>query len=74
MALVSALVLIARMPVLALAAAAVAAMLLVVHIRLKPDGFVPAVVLRSAVFRTAATSSAGHSPGIRDRTAPSVNN
>ncbi|MBP2326350.1 putative MFS family arabinose efflux permease [Kibdelosporangium banguiense] len=48
--LVSALVFIPRFPVPALVAAAVAVVLLGLHIRRHPDGFVPRAVLRSRVF------------------------
>ncbi|MEU9038623.1 MFS transporter [Streptomyces sp. NPDC048352] len=49
-ALATALVLLPTAPLAALAAALVAAALLAVHVRRRPDGFVPAALLRRPVF------------------------
>ncbi|MEU5214465.1 MFS transporter [Streptomyces sp. NPDC020742] len=54
MALVSALVFIPRFPLPALVGAAVMAAVLVVHVRTRPDGFVPAAVWRTPVFLSAS--------------------
>ncbi|MET9603745.1 MFS transporter [Streptomyces sp. NPDC006512] len=52
--LATALVLLATAPLAALGAALAAAALLVLHVRRRPDGFVPAVLLRSPVFLVSA--------------------
>ncbi|MFI1970442.1 MFS transporter [Streptomyces cinnamoneus] len=53
-ALVSALVLLPTVPLAAAGAAVVVAALLAVHVRRRPEGFVPAALLRSRTFLTSA--------------------
>ncbi|WP_165974552.1 MFS transporter [Nonomuraea deserti] len=57
MTLVSAFVLIPRLELAAAAAAAVAGLLLTLHVRMKPAGFVPQPVIRSRAFVTAAAAA-----------------
>ncbi|MEU6788589.1 MFS transporter [Nonomuraea angiospora] len=57
MTLVSAFVLVPRLELVAVAAAAVAGLLLTLHVREKPAGFIPHPVVRSRAFVTAAAAA-----------------
>ncbi|RSM87909.1 MFS transporter [Kibdelosporangium aridum] len=52
--LVTALTVVPHQPLIAATAAAVAAVLVAMHVRRKPDGFLPAILVRTPEFRTAA--------------------